>query len=162
MLSSFPQCTQTYQMIKNCTECNKEFKTFPSRVGRFCSYRCNGLWHAKQKPVGVKSDGTRTPMSQEAREKQGKTLSKQYMGEGNPNWKGDDVGRAVHDWVVRARGPASKYSCQHKCGKMGRDWANVDHRYKRNLDDFIPMCRSCHMKYDFKLGFRKKQPLDNE
>lgn len=27
-------------MIKIC-ECGKEFKTFPSRVGKYCSYACN-------------------------------------------------------------------------------------------------------------------------
>ncbi len=28
-------------MIKNCLTCGREFKTFPCRVGKYCSYSCN-------------------------------------------------------------------------------------------------------------------------
>ena len=28
-------------MIKKCNTCSKFFKTFPCRVGKFCSYACN-------------------------------------------------------------------------------------------------------------------------
>lgn len=29
-------------MIKKCKHCKKEFKTFPCRIGNYCSYICNG------------------------------------------------------------------------------------------------------------------------
>lgn len=28
------------------------------------------------------------------------------------------------------------------------DWANIDHTYKRILEDYIRMCRKCHFSYD--------------
>lgn len=27
-------------------------------------------------------------------------------------------------------------------------WANIDHKYRRLLDDYISMCVSCHRQYD--------------
>ena len=29
------------------------------------------------------------------------------------------------------------------------EWANIDHKYRRVLEDFIRMCTSCHRKYDY-------------
>jgi hypothetical protein len=72
-------------------------------------------------------------------------------GSKNPNWKGENVGKeALHTWVYRSLG---KPKCCSQCGKITKwiDWANVDHRYKRNLDDFIALCRSCHRKHDYQL-----------
>lgn len=55
---------------------------------------------------------------------------------------------AIHQWVVREKGRPSK--CEH-CGteKAKRfDWANTDHKYKRDLDDYIRLCVKCHRSYD--------------
>lgn len=30
-------------MIKKCLICKKDFKTFPSRIGKYCSYACNNV-----------------------------------------------------------------------------------------------------------------------
>lgn len=59
---------------------------------------------------------------------------------------------SMHDWVRNRKGKASKQKCFF-CGKSAMDWANADHQYKRNLDDYIPLCRACHIKYD-KLNFK--------
>lgn len=74
----------------------------------------------------------------------------QIENEKHPMWKGDDVGYCgLHIWVKRHLGASSK--CE-KCGKefTGRQihWANKDHTYKRNLEDWIRLCASCHQKYD--------------
>ncbi len=70
-------------------------------------------------------------------------------GEKNLNWKKDTVGkRAVHRWIARQKG---KPKICKVCGKIALDWANKDHKYKRNLDDYISLCRKCHKKYDNKL-----------
>jgi len=42
------------------------------------------------------------------------------------------------------------------CGKIGEkvgdrwniDWANIDHKYRRVLEDYIGLCKKCHRKYD--------------
>ena len=55
---------------------------------------------------------------------------------------------AIHQWVVREKGNPNK--CEH-CGTEEAkrfDWANIDHKYKRDLDDYIRLCVKCHRKYD--------------
>ena len=75
--------------------------------------------------------------------------------ENHPQWKGDKVGYgALHEWVSRHKGKPTK--CE-KCGKDGLtghkiQWANVDHEYKRDLDDWIRLCPKCHSKYDRENG----------
>jgi len=64
------------------------------------------------------------------------------------NWKGDNVGiDGVHKWVVKYKGKVKEYKCID-CGKQGYHWSNIDHKYKRDLDDYIPRCSKCHKKYD--------------
>jgi hypothetical protein len=33
----------------------------------------------------------------------------------------------------------------------------VDHQYRRNLDDYVAMCQSCHMRYDKKHGYGNRK-----
>lgn len=69
-------------------------------------------------------------------------------------WKGDDVGYAgLHSWVKKHLGRPT--TCQH-CGKTGLtgkaiDWANKDHKYQRNLEDWLRLCKPCHREYDYKI-----------
>jgi hypothetical protein len=62
-------------------------------------------------------------------------------------WKGDDVGyNALHHWV-RKYGTKTGH-CSH-CGREGyTEWANVSGEYRRDLDDFIELCVSCHRIFD--------------
>jgi len=64
-------------------------------------------------------------------------------------WK-ENVGyRAIHLWVIKNKGKANKCShCGANTGKI--EWANIDHKYRRNLDDYIQLCTSCHRDYDIK------------
>lgn len=76
------------------------------------------------------------------------------INESHPDWKGDKAGyRALHIWIVRRLGKAKK--CE-KCGKeitspKSIQWANKDHKYRRNLTDWISLCVKCHKKFDKKL-----------
>lgn len=66
----------------------------------------------------------------------------------NPMWKGENASyTAAHIWVRKWKGKANH--CE-KCGKTtGKfQWANIDHKYKRVLDDYISMCQVCHIAYD--------------
>lgn len=95
-------------------------------------------------------------------------------GEKNCNWKGDNVGiSGLHIWVLKQKGNPEK--CEH-CGKIGEyyeyircgktikrwtiDWANIDHSYKRNIDDFIGLCTKCHRKYDIEHNNYDSHPLN--
>lgn len=80
-----------------------------------------------------------------------KTPISGIKGAANPMWKGDKAGyRALHYWLIRARGPAVK--CE-LCGKekttpKSVQWANVSRSYLRDVDDWISLCASCHTQYD--------------
>lgn len=78
------------------------------------------------------------------------TNSPSYLKEGNPAWKGNkaSVG-SIHSWLHRnykEKGP-----CKH-CdeNKKPRDWALIKGKeYSHEIKNFMPLCRSCHLKYDY-------------
>lgn len=64
------------------------------------------------------------------------------------SWKGDNVGfRGMHIWVAKEKGKASEHDCVD-CGNQAYHWSNIDHKYKRTLDDYQARCVKCHKKYD--------------
>jgi len=75
----------------------------------------------------------------------------QTSGIKNGFWKGDTAKySALHMWVKHWKG---KPSYCEMCGRTDLrpqqyQWANIDHTYKRILDDYIRLCASCHQKYD--------------
>lgn len=72
----------------------------------------------------------------------------QHVGADNPNWQGDEVSyKGLHLWVNRNKVKPS--ACAH-CNRMNRrlEWASKSREYKRDLDDWLALCRSCHLKYD--------------
>lgn len=84
----------------------------------------------------------------------------QITGEKNTNWKGGEVGYfSLHNWVKRHLGSPEK--CEH-CGTTEKkdpkffQWANKSHEYKRDLTDWIRLCRTCHDKYDGGFLFKEK------
>lgn len=109
---------------RSCLTCAKVFYVKTSVVnkggGKYCCFECYSI-----------------------------AASKNKMGEGNPLWKGDDVGYgALHTWVKTALGRPSK--CEH-CGttKAQRfEWANKSGKYLRDLTDWIRLCKKCHHAYD--------------
>jgi len=66
-------------------------------------------------------------------------------------WAGDKIGKGgVHIWVKSILG--TPMECEH-CGRTDRsvyDWANKDHTYRRIMEDYMRLCRSCHRKWDIK------------
>ncbi len=74
---------------------------------------------------------------------------KRIVGENNTNWKGDNVGYfALHSWVLRKLGQARKYVCK-QCGESKNlEWANISHLYRRDIKDWMVLCKKCHHRYD--------------
>lgn len=75
-------------------------------------------------------------------------LSSNYLAENNPMWKGKDVGYGkLHDWVRRHK-KTSLY-CE-KCGIVydKLDLANISQEYRRDINDYLWLCRKCHMRED--------------
>jgi len=68
--------------------------------------------------------------------------------EEHPRWKGLDASyAAIHMWVRRHKQMTG--TCTH-CEEERRrtEWANVSGEYLRDLDDYIELCKSCHVKFD--------------
>ena len=66
-------------------------------------------------------------------------------------WMGDKVKyRALHSWVIRKLGKASKctFCNQYKTTPKSIHWANRSQEYKRDLNDWIQLCAKCHKAYD--------------
>lgn len=91
--------------------------------------------------------------SEKTKKRISKVLMGKYIGKKNPNWKGKNAGcQAMHSWIYKYRGKPK--ICEH-CGKTTEEtrlhWANKDHKYRRNLNDYISLCVACHKKYDLKM-----------
>jgi hypothetical protein len=70
-------------------------------------------------------------------------------GKKHINWKGSKVSySALHTWIIRHKGYPQKCEICGTTEPRKYEWANKDHKYQRNLDDFIRLCASCHRKYD--------------
>jgi hypothetical protein len=137
-LNKCKECTKTDNKTSNgihkriCFICENNFNTTGGEIksggGITCSRKC--YYERLRKVVKVEED--------------------------SPNWKGDSVGKAaLHRWVEKYKGKPRK--CEH-CGTEKAkqyDWANVSQRYKRDLDDFIRLCRPCHAKYDYPTRSKK-------
>ncbi|WP_374709425.1 hypothetical protein [Novosphingobium capsulatum] len=73
------------------------------------------------------------------------------FGSSNHAWKGDLAGKsALHRRLYSRFGKPSHCS---QCGTSEAahyDYANLTGQYE-DLEDYAPMCRSCHWKYDEKI-----------
>ena len=72
-----------------------------------------------------------------------------HKGKDHCWWKGDNVGYdALHRWI-RKRLPKPEL-CQ-MCNKVPpKDMANISGEYKRDLTDWLYLCRRCHWLFDNK------------
>lgn len=73
-------------------------------------------------------------------------------GDKNYGWLGDKVSyKGLHKWVEVQLGKSKNYVCQHCKGKsksIKMNWANLDHKYSRDLSQWVPLCKICHSQYD--------------
>lgn len=87
-----------------------------------------------------------------------KKRSESKKGAANPAWAGDKVSYgALHSWVRRNK-PRPDL-CEF-CFHPPRDLANKSGEYKRDLDDWEWLCRTCHMATDgrlLKIGHYRKR-----
>jgi hypothetical protein len=54
---------------------------------------------------------------------------------------------ARHARIYKARGKASDYTC-HTCPNRAREWAQLHDRDGEDPDDYVPLCKPCHIEYD--------------
>jgi len=67
-------------------------------------------------------------------------------GEKHHGWSKEPNILTLHKRIHRKHGAAKEYKCD--CGKQARDWALIDKEYTDDVNDYTPMCRSCHVKKD--------------
>jgi len=79
-----------------------------------------------------------------------KKISIGHKNEKAYNWKGDKVGySSLHAWIRRNLEPAkSCVKCLGKRGSKKFEWANISHEYRRDLNDYMQLCKICHNEYD--------------
>lgn len=76
-----------------------------------------------------------------------------------PNWRGNKAGiQAIHNWLEVNFG---KFKiCEGKdCRKKSNvyEWClKTNYKYKKNKNNFLRLCRSCHRRYDFTLEKKEK------
>ena len=129
--------------------------------------------HKKKLSVALKGNGIgikRKKLSKETRDKMSESkkgskhsletkrkMSESKIGKKRPSlsmenhyrWKGAKAGKnPIHRWVEKVKGKPMK--CEH-CGDTEKGkyaWANIDHKYRRDMEDYIRLCYKCHKKYD--------------
>lgn len=81
-----------------------------------------------------------------------KFKKERFRGSKNPQWMGNKVSyRAIHMWMQNNYGKAN--ICEgENCKKITTyyEWANLSGKYKRNREDWIKLCKSCHALMDNK------------
>mgnify|MGYP000973943211 CR=1 FL=1 len=124
--------------------CGDEFETSQDRIdagrGKYCSKPC--MYKYRTRPSGLRYNIVA--------ENRGwfKVGCEGLSGEDNPGWKGDDISyRELHRWIRKERGePEICEGCGTTEGLI--EWANKSHEYKRELLDWLSLCRFCHKAYD--------------
>jgi len=152
ILKKIKSSNRGYKCLIKCNFCNKTkwLPYYRTKLGEgiFCSCQCHSL-----SMKGINNINSGSIEKGEHSCKKTEFKKGQNIGEKHPYWKGDKIGcSGVHRWVERQKGKASNYKCEH-CNKQAKYWANKKHDYKRNLDDYMALCASCHKIYDFKYNF---------
>ena len=115
-----------------CEVCEKEYRAVSdhgTRKQRFCSKKCFQVYWAKAISPTIKRPGMKD--------------------EKNHAWKGDEVGyHGIHKWIARKLGKPMKCEMCRSEKKKKYEWANIDHKYRRNLKDWIRLCTQCHRRHD--------------
>lgn len=156
-----------FKCLIECNFCHKskliDYWQVKRGEGKYCSRKCffnaNIPWNKGKKNIFSEHTREKISKAQIGKKITLSTRIKQsisHRGNKAYNWKGNLVSyRALHTWVNKWKGKARK--CE-MCGKIRKNrdiqWANIDHQYKRNLNDYIALCYKCHGKYDKKYQLR--------
>ena len=144
-----------------CLQCNKVFykSSYCSKKHwidvKYCSQKCAGLaWRGHSAPKSAFKK-RHMPWNKGSHQKTNDCLIKWRndgggVGKKHPHWKGNEASYgSIHSWVARHKGNAQKCSrCDRTQDETKIHWSNIDHKYRRNLDDYIALCPRCHKKHD--------------
>ena len=133
-----------------CIFCNKKYlkhkrlKNKSKYCSRICYLKNSSNWIKRKQTEYQKmvASLTHTGRQDSLETKERKRLSK--LRENNPNWQGDE--QEVHNWIRRRKLKPKFCECCNIVPPY--DLANISQEYKRDVNDFEWLCRSCHMKKD--------------
>lgn len=156
-------------MEYTCKQCRKEFSSYNPNP-KFCSLFCKAEYHAPDIDIEVLrvlylGGKTQTEIALllevsqksifKAMKRHGikarKAFKRNQYGENNDSWKGENAGKQAFHRRLYAR-----YGKPRICGVCGTtesnnyDYANLTGNYQ-DIEDYLPMCRSCHWRYDRKI-----------
>lgn len=147
----------------NCKKCIKQFWVPRCRLisARYCSIVCaKETLFKKGQNVSVVTQfksghtfwlGKKRPYLKGNKEALEKSPYRQ-KNELHPGWKGDKVGYAgIHSWL--RRNFVKPNVCQNCEEQKELQWANISHEYKRDIKDYVALCRVCHSYYDREHGW---------
>lgn len=80
-----------------------------------------------------------------------RTIRDGKIGKNNPMWKEGKINiYALHQWVRRNKSKSNFCeNCKENKNKFKfLDLANISGEYKRDVNDYKWLCRSCHMRED--------------
>lgn len=140
-----------------CGNC-KKVVYFPKhrllKNANFCSKKCFNEYKKGKLPPNFNEFIKNSPL------KKGMCPFR-FEGEKHWNWNEKEPSyRAVHEWLRKTYGNACKcenpncvYPRKSKRGKWiikptQYQWANINGIYKRNVNNFIQLCPSCHKLFD--------------
>ncbi len=120
--------------------CGTAFEVTKSRYeagrGRRCSKACQYAYATR--PTGLSYSITR--------------VNPTAFPKGHEPWnkgvamKDEITYKELHRWVARHRTKTGR--CEHCQEHRETQWANRSHEYRRELGDWLELCRSCHRKHD--------------
>lgn len=127
-----------------CKTCNASFEKYiyPNGhdKGLYCSRACV--------PSKVENLGTRM-LGKKMNQTQLEAHRVRIKDWWSTRLKKDVSYKALHNWVSRNKGrPKHCVKCKTDDPNIIYDWANIDHKYGRNLDNYIRLCRNCHCLMD--------------
>lgn len=111
--------------------------------GRFCSKECWYKTKLGKAPWNKGGTGLQVAWNK------GKECA--WREEKHVNWKEVGYGySAVHNWIRKKLPYPKRCSLCNRVKKL--EWANKSGEYKRDIEDWIALCRKCHVNYDRSIG----------
>lgn len=128
---------------KPCPDCGKIIMRKSTRC-RSCSQKgsLGGGWRGGIEPCTqcgkIRKFHSESPLCRDC-----------FKEENHFNWKGEEAGYvSLHTWVRSRLGtPSVCFICGTRDANR-YEWANISGEYHRDLEDWMRLCKSCHVRYD--------------
>ena len=141
-------------MILKCRVCEGDFYVpkYRAKTAKHCSRDC---WNKRgqHREAKCKHCG-RSGLPMSAKKFCSRDCAFMWRrGENHHQWKGDNASySAKHKWVNKEFGKPEK--C-FNCDSLDKlNWANVSNQHRRDRNDWIELCASCHKYFDVNMERR--------